>query len=366
MTTTLDDGTTSDERASTPPDPAASKNERSRRDPGWLTLVLKPVSWHRARSWRIAQERSGATAGPHKSQIQVCPRGCYSEQARAVTVALTRRFGRADVRFNLAFQATRCPQCGAKLIRRCRRCKGPIFLDEPLNRNQEPRNRNPDGRCRSCGLPHPWAPERLNARTRTEVRKWKEEKGYATCLRSELRHGDLWVVQDVITSLPFKAIVSCDDVEGNMWTDPAVELKAAAGDEVERKAIEEAPLQLGRAWDTTAGALRFERIVHVATMDRRGKAELGVARECLRSALTLAQTMKIESLAVPAMGWGPADIELPVWLASIAQEAIAVLDRRSDLPTSPLSVVLVIDDEDDREREIRDLVRTVSHGRRRR
>jgi O-acetyl-ADP-ribose deacetylase (regulator of RNase III) len=169
------------------------------------------------------------------------------------------------------------------------------------------------------------------------------------------------VIQDAVTKLAVKAIVSSDDVEGHMWTDAACEVRHAAGEDVQRQAVDSAPLIQGCAWITDAGALPLTEIVHIAAMDRRGETRLDIARVCIENALELARKRNLESLAISATGWGPRDIDLLDWLAVVADEAMKFLHKSwpADSPASHLSILLVLDDPQDFEVRVADLEQAV-------
>src|SRR5437016_2699521 len=87
--------------------PGVAADARGEPEPGrgWLARLRVPAKRYRDRQWRQAEDRSRATTGRPKEQVQVCPRGCYFEQARPVGVAVTTGFGRADIRVDETFHA---------------------------------------------------------------------------------------------------------------------------------------------------------------------------------------------------------------------------------------------------------------------
>jgi O-acetyl-ADP-ribose deacetylase (regulator of RNase III) len=175
-----------------------------------------------------------------------------------------------------------------------------------------------------------------------------------------LRHGDLWVVQDDVGNLPFDALVSCDDEYGRMWTGAAAEIKLLAGDEVERMP-DEVERRLGSVWVTAAGGLRAKKIVHVAAMDRRGRATIDVVGNSVAAALDAARReTDLKSIGIPVIGWGSGEPDLIEWGVAIARAAIVSLNETSERCPHPLSVVLTIDDEDDREREVTEIRKAIA------
>jgi O-acetyl-ADP-ribose deacetylase (regulator of RNase III) len=334
------------------------REQRGRRFLARLRLLRR----YRARNLRLAEEHAERTASRHKEQVQVCPRGCYFERARPTHVVVTVGFGRADVRVDPTFQSRRCPHCGVRLVRKCRRCKGPILLQERGTRElDDPDRRRADRRCRKCGFPFPWAPERARS-AQLDVPGWDKRGGYATCLSDRPRHGDLWVVQDEVGDVPFDAIVSCDDEDGRMWTGAAAEIKLRAGDEVERMP-DEVVRRLGSAWVTDGGALVADKIVHVAAMDRNGRAPLDLVSSSVAAALSRARRETgVGSIGIPVIGWGAGELDLVEWGVTMARAAIDFLDETREPCPPLLSVVLIIDDEDDRENEITEIRKALVSG----
>lgn len=305
---------------------------------------------------RAADDRLGAIVTANPAPVQVCPRGCYWERARRQSKSRTRFSGWADIQIDFDFESRNCPHCGSLLVQKCQRCNGAILLS---GRD----GRDPDDRCRTCGLPYPWSSERTATvvRVRPSERSLRDENGYAKCVDSDSARGDLWLVADSIANLTVSAIVSGDDVDGHMWTDAASEIKEAAGEDVQRQAIDTAPLTQGIAWVTDAGALHFDEIVHVAAMDRGGETRLDVALRCIRNALELAYQKDLESLAVPVLGWGPRDITLSAWLTAITDEVVSFLHEPSPSQGTPLSILLAVPflrDFDARAARVEELVRT--------
>ena len=81
-------------------------------------------------------------------------------------------------------------------------------------------------------------------------------------------------------------------------------IKRAGGEDIEREAIAQGPIELGTAVATTAGRLPARWVIHGAAMgqDLRTSAEL--VRRTTRSCLELADELGCGSLALPAFGTG--------------------------------------------------------------
>lgn len=320
----------------------------------------------------------------HRTPIQVCPRGCgFHEQARRDLIVHTGFWGRANVAASRSFETTHCPQDGAKLIRVCARCERPVFA--PVVDH-----------CEFCGVPQPWAADRRAGAERASRRYWREEpdeleKGEsrvndpAVCLyshtpeepdeserpeepdESEGSDGPLegvWVLDGNIARLAVDAVISNDDVDGQMWSQSARAIKNAAGEGVERMAQEGKPFQLGHAWLTDAGDLeQLQGIIHVASMSRYGKSDIETVRKCLSAALDLAAGKGFESVGLTAFGEGPAAIDLDEWIEVFAEETVGFLSGPARTKrTEKLSIVLVLFERPDFKEEVEKLRGAIRHA----
>ena len=101
------------------------------------------------------------------------------------------------------------------------------------------------------------------------------------------------------------AIVNPANGRGVMGGGVAGAIKRAAGPEVEREAMRQAPIAVGAAIGTSAGKLRYALIVHAPTMAHPGEAiPVENVRRATRAALLLADQKGVRALALPGMGTG--------------------------------------------------------------
>ncbi len=112
-----------------------------------------------------------------------------------------------------------------------------------------------------------------------------------------MREGD-------ITAVEADAIANAANDHLWMGAGVAGAIKRAGGDEIEREAMAQGPVEPGTAVATTAGRLRARYVIHGAVMgqDLRTNAEL--VRRTTRACLALADELGCESLALPAFGTG--------------------------------------------------------------
>jgi O-acetyl-ADP-ribose deacetylase (regulator of RNase III) len=293
----------------------------------------------------------------HRPEIQVCPRGCgFDERARHDLVVRTGLSGRAKLMAATSFETKSCPNDGARLIRKCARCRKPILA--PIADH-----------CQFCGVPQPWSKDRRAATERLSVRYWCPEdpetpesarRAYDPAehlfkVVAGLRDGkevevDVWVLDGDIAQLGVDAVISNDDVDGQMWSQSARSIRDAAGEIVEREAQSDRPFRLGHAWSTRAGELgHLRNVIHVASMSRYGNPSPGDVSSCLKAAFRLAIRDGHESLGLTAFGTGPAAITRNQWFSLFAAATAELFDTAELFPPDKeahypenFSIVLVL------------------------
>ena len=98
-------------------------------------------------------------------------------------------------------------------------------------------------------------------------------------------------------------------------------LKRAGGDEIEREAIAQGPIELGSAVATTAGRLQARYVVHGAVMGQDLQTNADLVRHTTRSCLELADELGCRSLALPAFGTGVGGFALAECAGIMVEEA---------------------------------------------
>jgi O-acetyl-ADP-ribose deacetylase (regulator of RNase III) len=107
-----------------------------------------------------------------------------------------------------------------------------------------------------------------------------------------------------IAALEVDAIANAANDRLWMGSGVAGAIKRAGGEEIEREAMQQGPIEVGEAVATGAGRLPARWVIHGAVMgqDLRTSAEL--VRQTTESCLRLADELGAESLALPAFGTG--------------------------------------------------------------
>jgi O-acetyl-ADP-ribose deacetylase (regulator of RNase III) len=107
-----------------------------------------------------------------------------------------------------------------------------------------------------------------------------------------------------ICDLEVDAIVSPANVTLWMSTGVAGAIKRRGGDAIEFAAVRQAPVQLGGAVVTDAGTLAARWVIHAVSLDHQRRTSAEAIAGAVRSALTRARELGVETLAIPALGTG--------------------------------------------------------------
>jgi len=148
----------------------------------------------------------------------------------------------------------------------------------------------------------------------------------------KIKDTEIKVVQGDITELKVDAIVNAANNKLIMGGGVAGAIKRKGGKEIEEEAVRKGPIKVGEAIYTSAGKLPCRYVIHAATMALDFKTDELKIRMATQSALGVAQKLKIESIAFPALGCGVGGF---LYLASakvMAQEVFRHLrEDRSNL-----------------------------------
>jgi O-acetyl-ADP-ribose deacetylase len=114
----------------------------------------------------------------------------------------------------------------------------------------------------------------------------------------------LEVVEGDITQLEVDAIANA--ANNHLWMGAGVAgaIKRAGGEEIEREAVAQGPIEIGDAVATGAGRLKARHVIHGAVMGQDLRTNGDLVRRTTRRCLELADELECRSLALPAFGTG--------------------------------------------------------------
>jgi len=148
------------------------------------------------------------------------------------------------------------------------------------------------------------------------------------------------MIEADITNLAVDALVSSDDVNGQMRTGAAVAIKAACGEVVEHQSMEQGPHKIGSAWSTEPGRLGVKCVIHVAAVNTTGTSSLEIIKTATMSAILFAQEYRLNSMALPIMGAGTARIQYDECVETLVRACHEHL--RASAGSLPRDIVLVL------------------------
>lgn len=138
-----------------------------------------------------------------------------------------------------------------------------------------------------------------------------------------------------ITTVEADAIVNAANNELWMGSGVAGAIKAAGGEEIEREAMAQGPIQVGEVVATGAGRLPYRAVIHAAAMGYEGGRMIPPAAATIQgatqAALAEADRLGLTSIAFPALGTGVGGFDLAEAAALIvaaARDYLAQPDAR--------------------------------------
>jgi O-acetyl-ADP-ribose deacetylase len=114
----------------------------------------------------------------------------------------------------------------------------------------------------------------------------------------------LEVRQADVTRLDVDAITNAANTQLKHGGGVALAISRAGGPAVQRESTEKAPIGLGDAVETTAGAMPARYVIHAATMELGAPTSAEIIARATRSTLSKADALGCRSLALVAFGTG--------------------------------------------------------------
>lgn len=156
------------------------------------------------------------------------------------------------------------------------------------------------------------------------------------------------IVQGDITQQPgIDAIVNAANTELILGSGVAGAIYRRGGDEIDREGQAKGPIKLGEAAITTAGRLPNKYVIHAAAMGYRPEdarvpkrpgslSSAAIISDATRNSLRLADELKLESIAFPALATGVAAFPVDECAETMTR---AVQDYAKAHPQSTLRLV---------------------------
>ncbi len=138
----------------------------------------------------------------------------------------------------------------------------------------------------------------------------------------KIKNTEIKVVKGDITGLKVDAIVNAANNKLVMGGGVAEAIKRKGGKAIEDEAVKKGPIQIGEAAYTSAGSLPSKYVIHAATMGMDFKTDEIKIRNSCRNSLLVADKLKINSIAFPALGCGVGGFPLLAAAKIMAQEVL--------------------------------------------
>jgi len=119
-----------------------------------------------------------------------------------------------------------------------------------------------------------------------------------------IKDTEIKITQGDITELKVDAIVNAANNKLVMGGGVAGAIKKKGGKIIEEEAVKKGPIKIGEAIFTTAGNLPAKYVIHTATMGMDFSTDEVKIRDSCKSALKVAEGLKVSSLAFCALGCG--------------------------------------------------------------
>jgi O-acetyl-ADP-ribose deacetylase (regulator of RNase III) len=139
------------------------------------------------------------------------------------------------------------------------------------------------------------------------------------------------VLDTDITALAVDAIANAANTELRHGGGVAGAISRAAGPALDEESRAAAPIGLGEAVATTAGALPARWVIHAATMELGGRTSADVIRRATAATLARAEQLGARSVALVAFGTGVGGFPLDEAARIEADEVRRHLDGGSEL-----------------------------------
>ena len=146
-----------------------------------------------------------------------------------------------------------------------------------------------------------------------------------------MAHPAIEVRRADITTLEADAVANAANTDLRHGGGVAAAIARAAGPELERESRERAPIGLGEAVETTAGAMPSRWVIHAATMELGGPTSAEIIERATHSTLAVAERLGCRSVGLVAFGTGvgafPLDEAARVMVSALRRHEARSVER---------------------------------------
>lgn len=138
----------------------------------------------------------------------------------------------------------------------------------------------------------------------------------------KIKNTEIKIVQGDIMELKVDAIVNAANNKLVMGGGVAGAIRKKGGKAIEDEAVRKGPIEIGEAVFTSAGNLNARYVIHAATMGMDFETDEVKIRNSCKSSLKVAESLKVNSIAFPALGCGTGGFPLLASAKIMAQEVL--------------------------------------------
>lgn len=144
-------------------------------------------------------------------------------------------------------------------------------------------------------------------------------------MKVEINHHHLEIIQGDISDQATDAIVNA--ANNHLWMGAGVAgaIKRKGGEQIEREAVSQGPVEIGEVVMTAAGALKARWVLHAAVMGQDLHTNADFIKKATRGALQMAEIKNLSSISFPALGTGVGGFSLYHCAKIMITEAIDFL-----------------------------------------
>jgi O-acetyl-ADP-ribose deacetylase len=123
-------------------------------------------------------------------------------------------------------------------------------------------------------------------------------------LKSAISNLTIEIADDDIAGQTTDAVVNAANNHFWMGAGVAGAIKRRGGDEIEREAMAQGPVDPGECVITSGGRLAARHVIHAAVMGQDLQTSAQIIERATRQSLEVAEAHRLESIAFPAFGTG--------------------------------------------------------------
>ncbi len=146
-------------------------------------------------------------------------------------------------------------------------------------------------------------------------------------MKINIGHTALEIIQGDIADQDTEAVVNAANNYLWMGSGVAGAIKRKGGEEIEREAMAQAPIEVGGAVITSGGKLKAKYVIHAAAMGQDLHTDADKLKLSTFNSLKLAETKGITSVSIPAIGTGVGGFSIFQCANIMINEAITFLQN---------------------------------------